>query len=114
MTKPAPKYDDYGNWVGPRRAGGAVGLTYAQWSWAWATSGLWDQRGSEPGQWRMCRYDTAHPFQLGNIYFKQVRPSRSTKTPHLTQELADYRGIDFAALDPKTLWHEPSNKGEQQ
>lgn len=43
-------------------------LTFDEWYTFWQESGHWEERGQQPQQYCMCRYQDIGPYSLDNIY----------------------------------------------
>ena len=43
-------------------------LTYEEWMNIWLTSGKYEQRGPQKGQYVMCRKNDIGPYEIGNVY----------------------------------------------
>lgn len=45
-------------------------LTFEDWLNIWITSGKYDKRGRNKGQYVMCRKNDAGPYAIGNVYIE--------------------------------------------
>lgn len=70
-----PDYNDYWNWVGPRRHV-QIDITMDQWIGWWVGTGKWKERGRGNDEYCMGRIDYEKPFSLDNIRLMTVLEMR--------------------------------------